>query len=470
MAETVTAIERELLRSLPSIDEVLNREVAKRIATAAGHRRAVEIARTACDVVRDRIAASDPSLSSEVLVEVEIVVKELWGRELRSGIIGVVNATGVVIHTNLGRAPLSETAKRAIVERASHYCTLEYNLETGDRGKRGFRAERLVCELTGAEDAVIVNNGAAAAFLVLRVFAAGKEVVISRGELVEIGGDFRVPDVLTESGADLLEVGTTNRTKLKDYEMAISERTGLILRVHPSNYRITGFTERPQVADLAALAHRNSIPLFEDAGSGALVDLAEFGLSEEPLIADSIAAGADIVSFSGDKLLGGVQAGFIVGRKDLIESIRKHPLYRAFRVDKLAYAAIEATLESFVRGTHLTEIPVLQMLSMSQEMLNKRAESLKERIFSKAGDSIMMEIIEGESVIGGGSAPDVKPKTWLLCIVKAGMKPDAIEKSLRDFEIPVIARILDGRVVIDLRTVFEDEEETLIDAIASLAN
>lgn len=470
MAETVTAIKRELLRSLPSIDDVLNREVAKRITTDAGHRRAVGIVRAACDVVRDRVAASDPSLSSEILVEVEKVVEQLWGRELRSGVRSVINGTGVVIHTNLGRAPLSEMARKAIAERASHYCTLEYNLETGDRGERGSRAERLICELTGAEGAVIVNNGAAAAFLVLRVLAAGREVIISRGELVEIGGDFRVPDVLVESGAELREVGTTNRTKLKDYEAAINERTGAILRVHPSNYRITGFTERPEITQLAKLAHCNAIPLIEDAGSGALVALAPFGLSDEPLIADSIAEGADVVSFSGDKLLGGVQAGFIVGREDLIESIRKHSLYRALRLDKLAYAAIEATLESFVRGTHLTDIPVLQMLSMSPEMLNKRAESLKERIFSKVGDSIMMEIIEGESVIGGGSAPDVKPKTWLLCIVKAGVKPDAIEKSLRDFEIPVIARILDGRVVIDLRTVFEDEEETLIDAIASLAN
>lgn len=470
MAKSETAKNSELLRQLPSIDEVLNLKVAKSIAASAGRRRAVEIVRSACDIVREQITATGSIAHDEVLSKVERTVEKIWHREQRSGIRRVINATGVIIHTNLGRAPLSDAAKRAVAERASHYCTLEYDIETGERGNRGSRAERLICELTGAEDAVIVNNGAAAAFLVLRVLAAGKEVIISRGELVEIGGDFRVPDVLIESGAELREVGTTNRTKIRDYETAINENTGAILRVHPSNYRITGFTERPQVIELAELARRHSIPLYEDAGSGALVDLDEFGLSEEPVISASIAAGADIVSFSGDKLLGGTQAGFIVGRKDLIESIRKHPLYRALRLDKLAYAAIEATLESFVRETHLNDIPVLRMLSVSAVALKERAEKLKESISAKAGDSINMEIIEGESVIGGGSAPDVKPKTWLLSLTKTGVKPVAIEQALRDFKTPVITRIVNDRVVIDLRTVFESEEEMLIDAIASLAD
>ena len=459
-----------LLRELPSVDELLNSEVFLGIEKNSGRALALRNARAAIDIVRARIANSENSFTeAEIIPAVLEAAAQLSDRENLTGIRRVVNATGVVIHTNLGRSALSEKAVNAIVEQASGYCTLEYDLETGKRGKRGSRAETLICELTGAESAVIVNNCAAAAFLVLRVLAAGKEVIISRGELVEIGGDFRIPDVLAESGATMREVGTTNRTKLRDYEQAINENTGLILRVHPSNYRVIGFTESPSNSDLAALAKSYKIPFFEDAGSGAIVDLSEYGLGDEPLISRSIADGVDVVAFSGDKLLGGVQAGFVLGSAEVIGRIRRHPLYRALRLDKLAYAAIEGTLGSYLRGRQGEEVPTLRMIAITESEIRARAERVVSELSIKAGDALKLEIVEGESVIGGGSAPDVKPKTWLISVNRDGRDTAEIEHALRKFEVPVIARIQNDRVVIDLRTVFEDDEQQLIDALAALA-
>jgi L-seryl-tRNA(Ser) seleniumtransferase len=464
----------ENLRFLPSIDALLRSETAGKLLPESGARHLTALARSVIDSLRREIQESSENaaeLSREnLLEEAEKRLADAWRAEQNTNLQRVINATGVIVHTNLGRAPLSEKARKAIFEEASRYCNLEYNLETGKRGKRGARAEHLLAELTGAESALIVNNCAAAAFLVLTVLAAGGEVVISRGELVEIGGDFRVPDVLAQSGAVLREVGTTNRTKVSDYEKAINENTRVLLKVHPSNYRIIGFTASPGLAELAELAHRSGILLYEDAGSGAIFDLAEYGLTDEPVISRSIVAGADVVTFSGDKLLGGVQSGLIVGRRETVEKIRRHPLYRALRVDKLIYAALEATFEAFRKETFLQEIPVLKMLSATRAELMTRTAAFADRLREGLGENpaLKFEIAEGNSVVGGGSAPDVQPPTALLALRHANISVSKLEEKLRNAKPPVITRILEDKVLIDLRTVSESEELELLEILAKL--
>jgi L-seryl-tRNA(Ser) seleniumtransferase len=474
MENAKTSGSSEILRFLPSIDTLLRSETAVKLLPETGAKHLTVLARSVADALRREIqetATNTASFSREnLLKEAEKRLEHAWRTEQNTSLQRVINATGVIIHTNLGRAPLSENARKAVFEEASRYCNLEYNLETGKRGKRGARAEHLLAELTGAESALIVNNCAAAAFLVLTVLASGGEVVISRGELVEIGGDFRVPDVLTQSGATLKEVGTTNRTKLSDYERAINENTRLFLKVHPSNYRIVGFTAAPNLTELAELAHRNDLLLYEDAGSGAMFDLAEYGLTDEPVISQSIVAGADIVTFSGDKLLGGVQSGLIVGRREIVERIRKHPLYRALRVDKLIYAALEASFEAFRKETFMQEIPVLRMLSLGHDELMRRTAAFADKLRERTGaySALKFEIIEGNSVIGGGSAPDVQPATTLLTLKHAQMSVSRLEEKLRGAKPPVITRILEDKVLIDLRTVSESEEGEVLEIIAKL--
>ncbi len=460
--------EQETLAMVPPVDSLLRSETAAALLPATGSKYLTVLARAAADSIRrDLRNGSFAGASRELLLaEAERRLGTAWQSELATGQTRVINATGVVIHTNLGRAPLSDAARKAVAD-AAGYGNLEYSLETGRRGKRGARAERLLAELTGAESALIVNNCAAAAFLVLRVLASGGEVIISRGELVEIGGDFRVPDVLTESGAVLREVGTTNRTKLADYEHAINDDTRLILKVHPSNYRIVGFTAAPELAELALLAHQRGLILFEDAGSGALFDLSEFGLRDEPVIPVSVAAGADVVTFSGDKLLGGVQSGLIVGRSDAIERIRRHPLYRALRVDKLAYAAIEATLEAYRRDP-LAEVPVLRMLSSKLEDLEERANSFASKL--RDISAITATVVRGHSVIGGGSAPAVQPETALIKLGHSTLSATKFEERLRQSEPPVITRMVDGSVALDLRTVSQGEEVEMIDLLRQLSD
>jgi L-seryl-tRNA(Ser) seleniumtransferase len=456
----------EALRLLPSVDALLRTEAAQKLLSQTGVRHLTTLARAATDLLRRNVQekiAADKTLDysrEDLLNEAEKYLTQLWQSEQNNNLQRVINATGVIIHTNLGRAPLSENARRAIFEKASRYSNLEYNLETGKRGRRGAHAEHLLAELTGAEAALIVNNCAAAAFLVLTVFAQGGEVIISRGELVEIGGDFRVPEVLAQSGAVLKEVGATNRTRVSDYENAIGENTRMILRVHPSNYRIVGFTATPNLKEIADVAHQNDLILYEDAGSGALLDLSEYGLADEPVISQSLVAGADVVTFSGDKLLGGVQAGLIVGRREIVEKLRRHPLYRALRVDKLIYAALEATFEAFRRDTVLEEIPVLQMLSATNEELKTRASQFAQKLRERLSKNheLKFEITEGNSVIGGGSAPMVQPATTLLALRHEKMSVSRLEETLRLSKPPVITRILEDKVLIDLRTVSETEE------------
>ena len=465
-----------LLRALPSIDALLRASEIRPLTERAGLPRLTALARAVTDEIRaevraqlDEGAVRNGDFSREALLaEAVRRLAEAVAREQSRAIRRVINATGVILHTNLGRAPLSDAARRAINVEAARYCTLEYDSETGERGKRGAWAEELLCELTGAEAALVVNNCAAAALLVLTALARNGETIISRGELVEIGGDFRVPDVMAQSGTTMVEVGATNRTRLSDYRDAINERTRLLLRVHPSNYRIVGFTSTPELSELAALAHQAGLPLFEDAGSGALFDLRRYGLEGEPVISESVAAGADLVSFSGDKLLGAVQAGLIVGRRRFVDVLRPHPLYRALRADKLALAALEATLEAHRRGASFNEIPALRMLAQPFAELSRRAEKFAAHARARTDLSdYTFQIIEGRSAIGGGSAPTTHPPTALLALTRRGLSADVLQAALRRARPPVIARILDDRVVLDLRTVDETEEAELLDVIGS---
>lgn len=455
---------KSTLSALPSIEDLLRSATALGIVDQAGRRRLTALARQVVEELRKDLmngGSPDPPIKSEIMAEAESRLSLVWDRSRSNGTRRVVNATGVVIHTNLGRAPLSDAAKRAVVE-ASGYCNVEYDVTTGERGKRGERVESLICELTGAEDSLVVNNCAAAAYLVLTAFATGREVVISRGELVEIGGEFRVPDILSRSGAMLKEIGTTNRTKLTDYEKAITENTSMILKVHPSNYRIVGFTTAPSLPEIVELAHRKNILVYEDAGSGAMADLAPLGLDGEPVINESIRSGADIVTFSGDKLLGGPQAGIVAGKREFIERLRKDPLYRALRASKLIYAALEATLESHVREAANVEVPVLKMLAASAAELEQRCRILIEKL---SNSDLTAEIVQGRSAVGGGAAPTYQPESPLIVLRHAKFSPVELERKLRMRDVPVITRIVEDRVTIDLRTVSESEEEDLFAAL-----
>jgi L-seryl-tRNA(Ser) seleniumtransferase len=375
-----------------------------------------------------------------------------------------------VLHTNLGRAPLSDAAVARIADVARGYSNLEFDLARGERGRRDVHAEALITRLTGAESAVVVNNNAAATLLMLAALAQGREVVISRGELVEIGGGFRVPDVMAQSGAILREVGTTNRTRLADYAAAINERTALILRVHPSNFRIEGFTERPDIADLVALARRHSVPVAEDLGSGFLGDVpGEFdhplGLGEEPPVGASLQGGVDILCFSGDKLLGGPQAGILVGRRALVDTVRRHPLMRALRVDKLTYAALEPTLMAWLSG-HPREVPVARMVRLSRDHIAERVERIIGALTGAAG--VSLAATEGYSTIGGGSAPGSQLPTCLLIVEKPGISAASVERALRALDPPVIGRIEQDRVVLDLRTLRDEEDDELVRLLRQL--
>ena len=479
------------LRALPSVDALLRTGEALALRERVGGERLTALARLVTDELRAELLSSETdgtqaqampqaaqamseaaAPSREALLEEAARRLELAAvREERTALRRVINATGVILHTNLGRAPLSEAARERVSQEAARYCTLEYDTETGARGRRGARVEELLMELTGAEAALVVNNCAAASLLVLTVLASDGETIVSRGELVEIGGDFRVPDVLVQSGTTMVEVGTTNRTKLADYRRAVNDRTRLILRVHPSNYRIVGFTAAPSLEELAALAEEHRLPLFEDAGSGALVDLSPYGLGDEPVIRQSVERGAGLVSFSGDKLLGAAQAGLIVGRRTLVEALRRHPLYRALRADKLALAALEATLDAHRRGRSFAEVPALRMLSATREEIGERARRFTTRLGERTTtDALASALVEGESAIGGGSAPTTHPPTILIALTHRSLSASALEEKLRRrVPVAVVARILEERVLLDLRTVADDEEDELLGALVSVS-
>ena len=430
------------LRELPSVDEVL-----RRIDTRCPRDLLVAETRRVLDRMRERVRSGHPVDFTSIPRQVLTALQNLERPSLRR----VINATGVVLHTNLGRAPL-----RSEPGVCDGYCNLEYDLETGKRGKRDTHASALIERLTG-RPGIVVNNNAAAVFLVLNELAAGGEVIVSRGELIEIGDGFRIPDIMVRSGAILREVGTTNRTRIDDYRAAISERTRLILKVHPSNFRISGFTETPGITKLAALAREHNIPMYEDLGSGCMVDLKPFGI-DEPVVAESIKAGVHLVSFSGDKLLGGPQAGIIAGEPDLLARVRKNPMFRALRVDKLIYQALEGTFRRLL-FCRWDEIPALSMVTMQSERIRVRAERIATQLHGWDVD-----VRPGVSLIGGGSTPDQALPTWLISIGIADTVQ--FEDELRLGHPAVVGRIEDGRFALDMRTVYESEEEELVEALA----
>lgn len=449
-------------RHIPSIDALSTRPAVALLTQRHGRRATVAALRSAADAVRRNLAAGQDYADIGATIEEEAATR--LSASFTPSLRPVINATGVIIHTNLGRAPLSERAIRRIEDVAAGYSNLEYDVDAGRRGQRHTHAERLICQLTGADAACVVNNNAAATLLTLAALAAGREAIVSRGELVEIGGGFRVPDVMAQSGAILREVGTTNRTRTADYAAAISDRTAVILRVHPSNFRIEGFTERPALRELIALGRRFDIPVIDDLGSGLLEYTAATALRDEPTIADTILEGATVVMFSGDKLLGGPQAGIIAGERTAIEKIRRHPLMRALRVDKMTYAALEATLIAYA-ADDLAGIPVWQMLHASAEDIANRARPLAGVL--RIGD-FEADVIDGESTIGGGSAPGATLPTALLRLRHRSRSANILEQQLRQLEPPVIARIQDGCVVLDLRTVLPHQDAQLGSLLASL--
>jgi len=470
-----TAAASELFRKLPSVDDVLRDPAVLALVASYGRDFVVDASRVVLDRLRQEIASG--LLGEDAL---ELALPGLAGaveNQLRSALSyslrSVINATGVILHTNLGRAPLGQAAIEHIRETAASYSNLEFDLAAGSRGKRDVHVDRLFrrllheeVEVQSAQPAavstIVVNNNAAAVLLALNTLAEGGEVIVSRGELVEIGGSFRIPDVMVKSGAILREVGTTNRTRAADYERAITERTRLLLRVHRSNFEITGFTEQASTSELVTLARKRGIPLMEDLGSGALVDLRAIGISGEPGVLDSLRSGVDIVTYSGDKLLGGPQAGLISGGSELIARMRSNSLFRALRVDKLIYAALEATLLEYVRHNH-DAIPTLRMMRLTKEAIGERAEALAARIVAP---KLKVEVVDGESILGGGAAPSSILPTRVLALTCEGLSADELAARLRGSDPPIIARVDEGRVLLDLRTVFTAQDEAIESALA----
>src|SRR5947209_480492 len=434
----------------------------------------VEAVRMVLAQLREQVTAGNLHTQEAVMLAVvhlhEAVARYL-SRAMEFSLKPVINATGVILHTNLGRAPLAESAIRRISEVAGGYSNLEFDIAAGERGKRDVHVERLFSRLLNQDGVdgirtVVVNNCAAAVMLALNTLAEGGEVIVSRGELVGIGGSFRVPDVMAKSGAILREVGTTNRTRLADYENAITEKTRLLLRVHRSNFAIVGFTEQPSLEELAALGHKHKIPVMEDLGGGALLPLRSLGINEGGIM-ESLRAGVDVVTYSGDKMLGGPQAGMLSGREDLIQKIRANPLFRALRVDKLTYAALEATLMEYVRQNY-DAVPFARMLRLPAEEIRQRAEAL--RVNLKSAPHLQVEIISGESLIGGGSAPTSTLPTFLLAITAQALSADELAARLRASNPAVVGRVDEGRLLLDLRTVFKEEEPEIVNALLSIGD
>jgi L-seryl-tRNA(Ser) seleniumtransferase len=458
------AVGESLLRQIPSVDELLGRDALRALEARLGRRLVVDATRQVLQGLRARIANRTLASVSVEMLEKEIVAATEAMAEF--SLRRVINATGVILHTNLGRAPLAREAVEHLVEAATCYSNLEYDLERGERGKRDAHTDRLFAQLLGAEMTLVVNNNAAAVFLALNSLAGDGEVIVSRGELIEIGGSFRVPDICAKSGATLREVGTTNRTRLGDYAAALNERTRALMRVHPSNFRVVGFTERPELDELVDLARRHNLPLIEDLGSGCLVDVAPMGIQDEPPAGVSLKAGVDVVTFSGDKLLGGPQAGILAGKKEWLAKIRKNPLFRALRVDKLTVAALEATVGLYLRGD-LQAIPSFRMILMPVEEIGARASRLAERINGRGG--LRAEICDGESVIGGGSTPGQSLHTRLLAVTRPAHSVQELELFLRRNSPPVLVRVESDRVLLDLRTVFREQDEEIARAFEGLA-
>jgi L-seryl-tRNA(Ser) seleniumtransferase len=492
-----TAAKSELLRKLPSVDELLRASAP--LVESHGHPATADAARTVMQRLRDEIASG---ALDEAGIDLALRgVSDAIGRELLHtlsfSLKPVVNATGVILHTNLGRAPIAASALERIAQVCGTYSNLEFDIDTGERGKRDVHADRLFASILNAArrdvSTIVVNNNAAAVLLALNALAEGGEVIVSRGELVEIGGSFRIPEVMSKSGAVLREVGTTNRTRIADYENAITERTKLLLRVHRSNFEIVGFAEQPPLQALVELGRKRGIPVMEDLGSGALFDLRTIGIHGEPGIVESLDAGVDILTYSGDKLLGGPQAGLISGRKDLVSKIRSNPLFRALRVDKLTYAALEATLLGYVKQDY-DSIPALRMMRLPVEQIHARANAIIASVAdaqvsrvlrginggnAKPGNStnlqragvlqMTLRVVDGESVLGGGSAPGATLPTKLVAVTSDDIPVDEIARRLRTNEPPIVARVDENRVLLDLRTVLPEQDSAIAKALCRIA-
>ena len=469
----------ELFRRLPSVDDVMRSAAVNPLAAIYGHKFVAEALRAVLARLRQEITCG--SLEGDglalALSGLPEAVESQLQRALSYSLRPVINATGVILHTNLGRAPLADRAIGHIRETAAGYSNLEFDLDAGARGKRDAHVNRLFQRLLNEEtetetksgasvSTIVVNNNAAAVLLALNTLAEGGEVIVSRGELVEIGGSFRIPDVMAKSGAILREVGTTNRTRVSDYERAITERTRLLLRVHRSNFEISGFTEQASTAELAALGRKRGVPLMEDLGSGGLFELRAVGIDGETGVLDSLHRGVDIVTYSGDKLLGGPQAGLISGTAELVARMRSNSLFRALRVDKLIYAALEATLLAYARHDY-DAIPALRMIQLSKEEIGGRAEALAARI---AGYKLKIEVVDGESLLGGGAAPSSALPTRLLALTCEDLSADELTARLRRSEVPIIGRVDEGRVLLDLRTVFPEQDAAVAAALNRIAS
>ena len=462
---------RALLRSLPKVDDLFKREDVAALEAVHGHTLTLEAVRESLEATRAAVrggeAASLAGVSADVI---SAEAARLLAAKTRRSLVRVINATGIVVHTNLGRSPLAEVAVEAVAEVARGYSTLEYDVATGVRGSRHTHVEEIICRLTGAEAALAVNNNASAVLIGLAALARRKEAIVSRGQLVEIGGSFRIPDIMRESGAKMVEVGTTNKTHLADYENAITPRTGLFLKVHSSNFRVVGFTEEVPLPELVALGAKHGVPVFEDQGSGVLVDLARHGLPGEPTVASAIAAGVDLVSASGDKLLGGPQAGILAGKREVIAKLKKHPLARCVRLDKMTLAALEVTLRLYLDESRLfDEVPTLRMLTMTAAEAERRAGAFAGAIAEACGDVYAVATAPDVSRAGGGALPMADIPTTVVALVPRDGDVVALERALRLGEPAVIARINDGRLLLDPRTLREDEELEVVAALVRAA-
>lgn len=457
-----------LFRSIPSVNELLETQPLRELVDRANRTVVVRGVRTFLDKMREEVKHAAQQIQVPNPSDLAKSIADWIREEERPTLRPVINATGVLLHTGLGRAPLAEEAIRDMQAVASGYASLEVDLESGERSQRVQAVERLLCHLTGSEAAAVANNNAGATLLALAALAAGKEVVVSRGHLIEIGGSYRLPEVMTASGARLREVGTTNKTRIADFAHAIHEGTGALLKVHPSNYVITGFTEQPTLEELVALGRERGLPVIDDIGSGAMLDFRRFGLTGEPIARESVAAGADVVLFSGDKLLGGPQCGILVGRRAVIDKIARHPLMRALRVDKLTLAALAATLRLYEDETRaLQSVPLLALLSAPLDNLKNRAERLAPQLRALPGVADAQPLAD-ETFLGGGSLPTQAIPTWCVAVRPAKHSTAEFAAALRTGDPAVFVRVKDDRVLFDLRAVFPAQDQSLVDAVAAL--
>lgn len=459
---------KDLLRKLPKIDELLKEEVVINYLENTTRVLVLDGLREVIDDLRERILKGSCSEINQEHIMKDFInnIEEKKKPRLRR----VINGAGVVIHTNLGRSLLNEEAVKEVLNVSMNYNNLEYDIKKGGRGSRYSHVEDIIKKVTGAEAAMVVNNNAAAVMLVLNTLCKDKEAIVSRGQLVEIGGSFRVPDVMTFSGASLVEVGTTNRTHLYDYENNINENTGVLLKVHTSNFKILGFTEEVSLEELSELGEKNGIPVVEDIGSGTLVDFSKYGFVYEPTVQESLKKGADVVTFSGDKMLGGPQAGVIVGKKKYIDKMKKNQLTRALRIDKMTLAALEGTMKLYLEEkTAVEKIPTLYMILSSKEIHEERAKVLLDRLL-KINKGFSFKIDEDYSMVGGGSMPAEKIETYVIKATSDKLSADELEKRLRLNEVSIIARVSSNEIILDLRTIFDRDFDIIVDAFLSIAN